>query len=43
MTADMWRVQVPIMEDKMHQAGLPPLTDEDRAAILDYLTRNASK
>jgi Dihaem cytochrome c len=43
MTADMWQVQVLAMEDKMRQAGLPPLSDEDRAAILDYLSRNAEK
>ncbi len=43
MTADMWRVQVPMMEDKMKQSGLPPMTDSDRNAILDYLARNAAK
>ena len=42
MTAAMWRVQVPMMEDKMKQSGLPALSDADRTAILDYLGRNAS-
>ena len=41
MTADMWRAQVPMMEDKMRQAGLPPLSDNERAHILDYLSANA--
>jgi mono/diheme cytochrome c family protein len=43
MTADMWRAQVPMMEDKMRQAGLPPLSDSDRAQILDYLSANAGQ
>ena len=43
MTAAMWRVQVPMMEDKMRQAGLSPLNDNDRSAILDYLARNSAK
>ncbi|HUA32142.1 MAG TPA: hypothetical protein VMA09_00940 [Candidatus Binataceae bacterium] len=43
MTADMWRIQVPMMEDKMRQAGLPPLTNDERSAILDYLAHYASK
>ncbi len=43
MTADMWRAQLPMMEDKMRQAGLPPLSDSDREQILDYLTANAGQ
>ena len=43
MTADMWRAQVPMMEEKMRQAKLPPLNDGERAQILDYLTANAGK
>lgn len=43
MTADMWRTQVPLMEDKMRQAGLPPLSHGDREQILDYLTANAGQ
>jgi hypothetical protein len=41
MTADMWRAQVPMMEDKMRQAGLPALSDSEREQILDYLSANA--
>jgi Dihaem cytochrome c len=43
MTVEMWRAQVPLMEDKMRQAGLPPLNDGDRQQILDYLTANAGE
>ena len=43
MTADMWRAQVPMMEDKMRQAGVAPLSDTDREQILDYLTANAGQ
>jgi Dihaem cytochrome c len=43
MTADMWRAQVPMMEDKMRQAGLPSLSDSERSQILDYLSANAGQ
>jgi diheme cytochrome c len=43
MTSAMWQVQVTAAEARIHDAGLPPLTPEQRAAILDYLTRNAGK
>lgn len=41
MTSAMWAVQVDAMQAKMRQLGVPPLTDEQRKTILDYLTRNA--
>jgi len=41
MTAAMWDLQVARMQGKMLQAGLPALSDAQRAAILGYLTRNA--
>jgi hypothetical protein len=41
LTAAMWDTQVTMMEVKMQTAGLPPLTPDDRASILDYLKRNA--
>lgn len=37
----MWDTQVTMMEVKIQAAGLPPLTPDDRAAILEYLKRNA--
>lgn len=41
MTSAMWAVQVDAMQVKMRQSGVPPLTDDQRQTILDYLTRNA--
>ena len=41
MTAAMWEIEVPKMELKIAQAGLPPLAPEQRQTILDYLRRNA--
>src|ERR1700680_2130571 len=37
MTASMWDTQVTMMEVKIHQAGMPPLTSDERDAILEYL------
>jgi formylmethanofuran:tetrahydromethanopterin formyltransferase len=42
MSAAMWQVQVEIMADKMRQYRVPPLTNQERGTILDYLTRNAA-
>jgi hypothetical protein len=41
LTPAMWQVQVQMMETKMRQNRLPPLTGEERDTIMDYLTRNA--
>jgi hypothetical protein len=41
MTAAMWDTQVTMMEVKIHQAGMPPLTSDERDAILEYLKRHA--
>jgi mono/diheme cytochrome c family protein len=41
MTASMWDTQVTMMEVKIHQAGMPPLTSDERDAILAYLKRHA--
>ena len=41
LTTAMWRIQVEMMEAKMRQTRLPPLTDQERDTILSYLTRNA--
>lgn len=43
LTAAMWQVQVQMMEAKMQQYGVPPLTEQERQTILDYLTRNAER
>jgi mono/diheme cytochrome c family protein len=42
LSAAMWQVQVEMMEAKMRQYHVPPLTDQERDAILSYLTRNAA-
>ncbi|HZC46249.1 MAG TPA: hypothetical protein VE243_07220 [Candidatus Acidoferrum sp.] len=41
MTAAMWDTQVTMMESKIQAAGQPALTSDQRAAILEYLKRNA--
>ena len=41
MTAAMWQIEVPKMDAKIAQAGLPPLDATQNQTILDYLTRNA--
>ena len=43
LTAAMWEVQVPKMEEKINQAGLPPLEAAQKQVILDYLQRNAGQ
>lgn len=43
LTAAMWEVQIPKMEEKISQAGLPPLEAAQKQAILDYLQRNAGQ
>lgn len=37
----MWDTQVTMMEVKIHDAGMAPLTSDDRDAILEYLKRNS--
>jgi hypothetical protein len=41
MTGAMWQTQVGLMDTKIRQAGMEPLTADQREIILDYLTRNA--
>jgi hypothetical protein len=41
MTGAMWQTQVELMETKIRQAGIEPLTADQRHIILEYLTRNA--
>jgi Dihaem cytochrome c len=42
LSAAMWQIQVEMMEAKMHQYRVPPLTEQERDTILTYLTRNAA-
>jgi hypothetical protein len=41
LTAAMWDTQVTMMEEKIQSAGMPALTADERASILDYLKHNA--
>ena len=41
MTGAMWQTQLGLMDTKIRQAGMEPLTVDQRQIILDYLTRNA--
>ena len=41
MTAAMWAAQVDLMQVRMEQTGLAPLTPAERKTILDYLSSNA--
>jgi hypothetical protein len=41
LTAAMWRIQLDMMESKMRQNRVAPLTGQERDTILGYLTRNA--
>ena len=41
LTGAMWETQVELMDTKIRQAGMEPLTTDQRHTILDYLTRNA--
>lgn len=36
-----WKMILPMMEQRMRAAGLPPLTGKERRTIVDYLRRNA--
>src|SRR5205814_1928031 len=43
LTAAMWRYQMDAMAQKIQQAGMPPLTDNERQTILEYVERNSAK
>ena len=43
MTAAMWAVQVDLMQERIKQMGLAPLTPDERKTVLDYLSSNAGK
>ena len=38
---EMWKVQVDRMQGEMARRGVPPLTTEERATVLDYLKRHS--
>ena len=41
MTAAMWATQVDLMQERMKQTGLAPLTPAEHKTILDYLRSHA--
>ena len=41
MTAAMWEIEVPKMEEKIRQARLPELDAAQKQTIMEYLARNA--
>jgi hypothetical protein len=41
MTAAMWATQVDLMQERMEQTGLAPLTPAEHKTILDYLRSHA--
>ena len=43
MTAPMWAVKVDLMQERMRQTGLAPLTPDERNTILEYLSSNAGQ
>ena len=41
MKYEMWKIQVERMQGDLVRKGLPPLTREERALVLDYLKRHS--
>jgi hypothetical protein len=43
MTAEMWRTQVELMQERMKQAGIAPLSPDERRTIIQYLSSHAGQ
>jgi cytochrome c5 len=41
MKYEMWKFQVDRMQGEMVRHGLPPLTEQERTVVLDYLKRHS--
>ncbi len=41
MTAEMWAFQVPRMQERFRQRGMPWLTADEQRQLLEYLTAHA--
>lgn len=41
LTFDMWRMKVDAMQGEMARRGVPPLSDQERTVVLDYLRRHS--
>ncbi len=42
LTTAMWQIQLELMQARMQQKGVPPLTGKERDMIMSYLARNAA-
>jgi len=42
LTTAMWQIQLELMQARMQQNGVPPLTGKERDLIMSYLARNAA-
>jgi mono/diheme cytochrome c family protein len=42
LKSEMWKMKVESMQGEMARHGLPPLTDQERATVLDYLQRHSA-
>ena len=42
LTTAMWQKQLEMMDSKIRQAGLNPLTEDERKTIVDYLARHSN-
>jgi hypothetical protein len=42
MTSAMWKVTVARMQGELTRRGLPPLSADDQALLLDYLDRHST-
>ncbi len=43
LTSAMWDKQLDLMDGKIRQAGMRPLSPEERQTIMDYLTHNSGQ
>jgi hypothetical protein len=42
MTAEMWKLTVTRMQGELARRGLPPLTADEQARLLEYLDRHST-
>jgi len=42
LTAEMWKLTVARMQGELARRGLPPLTADEQATLLDYLDRHST-
>jgi len=42
MTSEMWKIVVARMQGEMARRGVPPLSANDQAVLLDYLDRHST-